>query len=60
MEHFRLEKIANKAVRTTLINRPPAFSKSGKPLVTIPEEDFEWLIEQAERAQELEGRNQNE
>src|SRR5690625_1789741 len=44
MSKERLDKIIYKAERTASLTRPP------KPLVTIPDEDFEWLIEQAERS----------
>lgn len=51
MSKERLDKIIYKAERTALLTRPP------KPLVTIPDEDFEWLVEhvkeQAEKLQEL-------
>jgi|SRR5690625_4611306 len=43
MSKERLERIVHKAERTALLTKPP------KPLVTVPDEDFEWLIEQAER-----------
>src|SRR5690625_2747870 len=47
----RSDKVIYKAERTELLTRPP------KPLVTIPDEDFEWLVEhvkeQAEKFQEL-------
>src|SRR5690625_1050988 len=36
--------IESRAVRTGLLTNPP------RQLVTIPDDDFEWLIEQAERA----------
>ena len=38
----RIERIVYKAERTALLTKPP------KPLVTVPDEDFEWLIAQAE------------
>src|SRR5690625_140899 len=51
MSKERLDKVIYKAERTALLTRPP------KPLVTIPDEDFEWLVEhvkeQAEKLQEL-------
>src|SRR5690625_6905614 len=51
MSKERLDKVIYKAERTALLTRPP------KPLVTIPDEDFEWLVEhvkeQAEKFQEL-------
>src|SRR5690625_7511726 len=51
MSKERLDKVIYKAERTALLTRPP------KPLVTIPDEEFEWLVEhvkeQAEKLQEL-------
>ena len=48
MSKERLERIEHSAERTALLTKPP------QPLVTISDSDFEWLIEQVERLQELE------
>lgn len=42
MSKERLERIEHNAERTALLTKPP------QPLVTISDNDFEWLIKQAE------------
>ena len=42
--HESIRGIESRAVRTGLLTNPP------RQLVTIPDDDFEWLIEQAERS----------
>src|SRR5690625_289220 len=47
-DYDRIKSIEFKAEKTDLLTNPP------KQIVAISGEDFEWLIKQAERAQELE------